>query len=99
MDLNNSFPNYPIDYMNERLLLNIESNTYDEKINSSFNQINNLKLFDEEINKNNFNFSPALNNKKSSIDISYSIEQPFYETSDMKMDIDDDIQYEETCKF
>ena len=98
MDLNNSFPNYPINQMNERMFFNIDSNTYcDQKINSSFHKINNLKLFDKEINKVNFNLSPSLNKKRSSLDISYSIEQTFYENSNMN--IDDEFQNEETCKI
>jgi hypothetical protein len=102
MDLNNSFPNYAIDQMqmqiDERLLFNTaNANTYDEKINSSFREINKLKLFDDEINRDqNFNLSPALNKKKCSLDISYSIGQTFYENSNMN--IDDEFQNEETCK-
>ena len=103
MELNNSFPNYPSNQINDRLSLVVESNTYDEKINSSFHQINNLKLFDEEINKDKINFnpllSPALGKKRSSLDISYSIEQAFYENSNMNIEDEfQKFQYEETCK-
>lgn len=88
-NLNNSFPNYN---HHEGIYFNIGSETYDEKINSSFFKISNLKFCDKQENKENFNSSIR---KKNSLDISYSIEQTFYENSNIN--IDDEFQNEETC--
>jgi len=89
-NLNNSFPDY---YQNERIFFNAESENYDDKINSSFFKISNLKFYDKQENKDNSNLSPK---KKNSLDISYSIEQTFYENSNIN--IEDEFQNEETCK-
>jgi len=88
-NLNNSFPCYnPYD----RIFFNVESETYDDKANSSFFKISNLKFCDKPENKdNNYNLSPK---KKNSIDISYSIEQTFYENSNIN--IEDEFHNEET---
>jgi len=92
-NLNNSFPNYN---QNERIFFNVESETYDDKINSSFFKINNLNFCNKQDNKDNLFLSPK---KRNSIDISYSIEQTFYENSNININIDDEFHNEETCKI
>lgn len=90
-NLNNSFPCYN---QNDRIFFNMESETYDDKINSSFFKISNLKFCEKPENKDISNFSPK---KKNSIDISYSMEQTFYENSNIN--IEDEFHNEETCKL
>ena len=89
-NLNNSCPCYN---QNEKFDLNMEEE-YDDKINSSFFKISSLKFCDIIENKDNINSSCK---KKNSLDISYSIEQTFYENSNMN--IEDEFHNEETCNF
>jgi len=90
-NLNNSFPCY---HQCDRIFINIESETYDDKINSSFFKISNLNFCDKPENKENSNFSPK---KKNSLDISSSMEQAFYENSNININIEDEFHNEETC--
>jgi hypothetical protein len=59
----------------------------------STNQINSTFTYSHQ--NNNYNFSPPV--KKSSLDISYSIEQTFCRENS-HMNIDEELQNEETCK-
>lgn len=81
--------------LNINLLKIIEN--FGENVNvlsTNNNPCNNTFNMQTDYNSNNINFSP--NKKKMSLDISYSIEQIFYENSNIN--IEEEFQpHEETC--
>ncbi len=94
--LNNSFPCYYFQDKYENLDIEIE-----EKSNLSAFNLNFLKFYENlgenRVNQcNNFNFSPE--KKKNTIDISYSMEQTFYENSHINIE-EEFQQNEDTCEY